>query len=244
MKSLYIIWQDLQTRTWHTVGRLTHQQGLYRFVYTRGALASPSFTYLGRMHDLHKPYVSKTLFPLFSNRLLDRSRPEYPDYVQWLGVDADEADPMQLLARSGGKRATDQLCVYPHPELNESGEIELFFFSHGLRYLGNDALQRINLLKTGKRLQFKRDDDNTHDRFALVVEIEESIKIGYCPRYLNQDLQKIMEVAEVKLAVERVNQGAPLQFRLLCKTIFTPPPAFELFTDDTFQPLVEEKAAA
>jgi hypothetical protein len=39
------------------------------------------------MHDLRKHYVSEILFPLFSNRLLDSSRPEYPDYVQWLGVE-------------------------------------------------------------------------------------------------------------------------------------------------------------
>ncbi|MGH6635179.1 MAG: hypothetical protein ACRED0_03280 [Gammaproteobacteria bacterium] len=109
------------------MGRLTRERGLYRFGYTRGALDSPRFTYLGRMHDLRKGYVSESLFPLFSNRLLDRSRPEYPDYVQWLGVAAEEADPMQLLARSGGKRATDQLCLYPHPEPKRKGRDRAVF---------------------------------------------------------------------------------------------------------------------
>ena len=163
MKALYISWQDPKDRSWHGVGRLTCDQGYYRFVYTRGALASPRFTYLGRMHDLRKHYVSETLFPLFSSRLLDGSRPEYPDYVRWLAVEAAEAGPMQILARSGGKRATDRLCVYAHPEPNERGEIELFFFSHGLRYLDERERQRIDRLKAGDRLQQKRDDENTHD---------------------------------------------------------------------------------
>lgn len=243
MKALYIAWQDPKNRSWHSVGRLTYDQGYYRFVYTRGALASPRFTYLGRMHDLRKHYVSETLFPLFSNRLLDSSRPEYPDYVQWLGVEA-EADSMQLLARSGGTRATDQLCVYAHPEPNERGEIELFFFSHGLRYLDQRERQRIDRLKAGDRLQLKWDDENTHDPNALMVETEKLVKVGYCPRYLNEDLRRVMDVAEVKLTVERANPDAPLQFRLLCKAVFMPPPGFELFASDAYKPLAGAAMAA
>ena len=60
MKALYIAWQDPQTHTGHTVGCLTHEHGLYQFVYTRGVLASPRFTSLGRMRDLLKHYVSET----------------------------------------------------------------------------------------------------------------------------------------------------------------------------------------
>jgi hypothetical protein len=86
------------------------------------------------MHGLRKRYVSESLFPLFSNRLLDSSCPEYPDYVQWLGI---------------------------------------------------------------------------HDRFALVVETEKPVKVGYCPRYLNQDLRRVMDIAEVKLTVERSTQTHP-----------------------------------
>lgn len=74
MKSLYIAWQDPKTRTWHPVGRLTRDHGLYRFVYTRGAQASPQFTCLGRMRDLHKAYWSANLFPFFSNHGKGQSR--------------------------------------------------------------------------------------------------------------------------------------------------------------------------
>jgi hypothetical protein len=138
----------------------------------------------------------------------------------------------------------DQLCVYAHPEPNERGEIELFFFSHGLRYLDEKAWQRIDQLKSGDRLQLNRDDDNIHDRFALMVETEELIKVGYCPRYLNQDLRRVMDIAEVKLTVERANPEAPLQFRLLCKAVFMPPPGFELFASDAYKPLAGAAVAA
>lgn len=53
-----------------------------------------------------------------------------------------------------------------------------------------------------------------------------------------------MAVADLKLMVERVNPEAPLQFRLLCKAVFTPPPGFELFSTDAHKPLAEDAVAA
>jgi hypothetical protein len=245
MKALYIAWQDPETRFWHTVGQLSRQNGFYRFTYTQGALASPRFRHLGRMRDLHKNYYSHELFPLFANRVLNSSRPEYPDYVRWLAMDpAIESDPMQLLGRSGGKRATDELCVYPYPEINEQGEMELFFLSHGLRHLDQVSLQRIDRLQSGDPLALRREDSNNHDHFALVLETEESTKVGYCPRYLNRDLCRIMEKTTVHLTVERLNHDAPIQFRLLCKAVFALPSRFNLFADDEYLLLDKEVVAA
>jgi hypothetical protein len=245
MKALYIAWQDPQTRLWHTVGRLSRENNVYRFAYTQGALASPRFKYLGRMRDLHQSYLSRDLFPLFSNRILDRSRPEYPDYVRWLAIaPAEQYDPMRLLARSGGKRATDELCVYPHSEINARGEIELFFLSHGLRYLDPSALQHIDKLQSGDRLTLRRENDNAYDRFALLLETEEPVTVGYCPRYLSRDLCRVMEKTSVQLTVERVNRDAPIQFRLLCRAVFTPPSGFEMFADDEHLPLEKVAVAA
>ncbi len=245
MKALYIAWQDPETRLWHTVGQLSRENDLYRFAYTQGALASPRFKYLGRMLDLYKNYYSQELFPLFANRILNRSRPEYPDYVRWLAMNpAQESDPMQLLGRSGGERATDDLCVYPYPESNAQGERELFFLSHGLRYLDQASLQRIDRLQSGEHLTLRRESDNRYDRFALVLETKEPIKVGYCPRYLSRDLSKIMEKTEIHLTVERLNLDAPLQFRLLCKAVFKLPAGVVLFSDDEYQLLDKEVVAA
>jgi len=245
MKILYIAWQDSETRLWHTVGQLSRVNDLYQFAYTRGALASPRFKYLGRMRDLHKNYYSHELFPLFANRILNSSRPEYPDYVRWLAMNPSiENDPMQLLARSGGIRATDELCVYPHPEVNDQGQMELFFLSHGLRHLDQSSLQRIERLQSGDNLTLRREADNDYDCFALVLETDDPIKVGYCPRYLNRDLCRIMEKTAVYLTVERLNHDAPIQFRLLCKAVFELPKGFHLFADDEYQRLDREVVAA
>lgn len=243
MKAIYIAWQDPETRRWHTVGRLNHEKGYYQFNYTRGVLESPRFDYLGRMHDKQKNYRSDTLFPLFANRLLDTSRPEYPDYLNWMGVN-EEADKMEMLARSGGRRGTDQLCVYPEVEANDQGEMELYFFSHGLRYL-NDAEQAvIARLNVGDHLQLTPDNNNDYDGYALLVETQHPVKVGYCPRYLNHDLLLIQEQTPIRLTVEKTNPEAPLQFRLLCKAVFAPSEGFELYTTEAHQPLAQEEMAA
>lgn len=243
MKALYIAWQDPQTRRWHTVGRLSALANGYRFAYTRGALASPRFQYLGRMQDTSKTYYAEEIFPLFANRLLDASRPEYPAYLEWMGLDGN-ADALEHLARSGGRRGTDQLCVYPEVEADEQGEMTLYFFSHGLRYLSSTEQQAIRDLQPGEALQLTTEDDNTHDRYALVLETRKPVRVGYCPRYLNQDLRKVQGCAPIHLIVERINPMAPLQFRLLCKATFTPPEGLSLYDEDEHQVIGQLERAA
>jgi hypothetical protein len=244
MKALYIAWQDPETKLWHTVGELRKQNQFYCFSYTQGALASPNFTFLGRMRDLYQHYISDTLFPLFANRVLSNSRPEYPNYVRWLALDPQtQPDAMQLLSRSGGFRATDDLCVYPSPEINENDEIELFFFSHGLRYLAPENLLQLNQLESGTPLSFDTEKDNTKDPFALNIKTNQLTKVGYCPRYLNQDFHKLLNKTEIKLSVERLNTDAPIQFRLLCRAAFKLPNGFQLFNNSEYLPLTKNANA-
>ena len=243
MKALYVAWQDPETRRWHTVGRLSRNADGYRFAYTQGANASPRFAYLGRMRDKGQTYHSDNLFPLFTNRLLDPSRPEYPDYLDWMGVDG-AADEMELLARSGGRRGTDRLCVYPEVEPDERDEMQLYFFSHGLRYLSGVERAAIDRLQPDEALHLTPDDDNAHDRYALRLETAEPMRVGYCPRYLNQSLRQVQRQTPIRLTVGKANSDAPLQFRLLCKAVFMLPKGFELYATDEHRPLAREVLAA
>lgn len=245
MNTLYIAWQDPQTRTWHTVGRLDRDEsGGYRFGYTSGAFASPRFTYLGRMMDKAQTYYSEALFPLFANRLLAKKRPEYPAYLSWMGIEGNKPDPLDLLARSGGRRGTDQLCVYPKIEPDHDGRMRLFFFAHGLRYLSPAEQTIIAGLEPGGSLQLKAEDDNAHDRFALLLESQHTARLGYCPRYLNQGLRRALRQLPLDLVVEKVNCDAPLQFRLLCKAVFSAPDGFDLYATDEHHLIAEPAMAA
>lgn len=139
MKALFIAWQDKTTRRWAPVGRLSREDGVYRFVYTRGAEETPHFRPFGRMLDLHKSYKSEELFPIFANRILAKNRPEYRDYLQWLGLAEAQYDALEELSRTGGLRATDSLELFPCPEPTEGKTFEVYFFCRGLRHLHIDA---------------------------------------------------------------------------------------------------------
>jgi hypothetical protein len=96
MRVLFIAWQDPKTREWIPVGRLTHEDGSYRFEYTKGAKRSERFVPFGWMRNLEMTYLSNTLFPLFANRILPRSRPEFKDYMDWLGLSENEYDELEV----------------------------------------------------------------------------------------------------------------------------------------------------
>src|SRR5947209_6759948 len=122
-QKLFLAWRDPETGSWYPVGRLQNLGDRYEFVYTRGALRAQraaGFCPFPGFPDIGSAYESEELFPLFANRLLARGRAEYADFIEWMSVSESEADPVVLLARSGGQRATDTLEVFPCPERSDS----------------------------------------------------------------------------------------------------------------------------
>jgi hypothetical protein len=116
MKVLFLAWRDPENRSWFPVGRLSFNEKVYQFVYTKGVKKKHHFVPFGRMDDLTATYESTELFPLFANRLLSKKRPEYQDWLRWLNIPAGKDDPLTLLAQTGGVRETDTLAVFPCPE--------------------------------------------------------------------------------------------------------------------------------
>jgi len=145
MNTLYLAWQDPLSRRWFTIGRLTTDEGGYRFVYTQGAREAQQlgqFQPLSSFPNLDGLYWSDELFPLFSNRLLRPSRPDYREFTEWLDCPGCVNDPIALLARSGGQRGTDLLQVFASPQREASGEYRTHFFVHGLSHLPAPCRER------------------------------------------------------------------------------------------------------
>jgi len=244
VKQLYLAWQDPKNRSWYPVGLLTiDENGTYRFVYTKGALSSKNFVPFGRMTDPYSEYKSEDLFPLFRNRLLSNSRPEYKKYLEWLGVSENEDNPLSVLAMTEGIRATDTLEVFKCPMPNDKGEYEVNFFSHGLRYVAKRVIERVNNLRKSEMLFLVPDPQNRYDSMAMALRTDDPVEfVGYCPRYLSPDFQKLLEenkAMDVLVTVERVNRDAPLNLRLLCKLVAPWPTSFKPCSDDKFKPLVK-----
>ena len=241
MKKLYLAWQDRDNRQWYPVGCLTFDNNMYRFAYTKGAGKSPRFIPFGRMTNLKAVYESDELFPLFANRLLSKSRPEYKDYLKWLELEDDNNNPLDMLALTEGLRGTDSLEVFQCPIRTKDGKYEVRFFSHGIRHLPEYAINRVNNLKTGEKLFLMRDIQNPHHSLAIALRTNDPIIIiGYCPRYLSDDFNHIIDSCGgncPEVTVSQVNTEAPSQLRLLCKFKSIWPESFQPCSTELYQEL-------
>ncbi|PCH60224.1 MAG: DNA-binding protein [Gammaproteobacteria bacterium] len=242
VKALFVAWQNPKNRSWAPVGRLTYDDGLFRFVYTRGAKdMGDSFQPFGAMKDLNSSYISEKLFPLFANRVLSKSRPEYEQYLKWLGMSENAYDVMDELSRTGGFRATDSLELFPCPEPTAQNQYVVYFFSRGIRHILPENRERVNKLEKGQSLFLMCDIQNKYDPHALVLRTDDPVTlVGYAPRYYSGEFSSIVnEVSpeNIEVTAERVNKDAPLQYRLLCKMSSPWPTSFQPCVHDQFEVL-------
>jgi len=249
---LFIAWRSAGPTNgrWGPVGRLAHGPAGYQFVYTRGATTLEGFRPFPGMPDLDVVYESDSLFPLFANRLLSESRPEYEAFLAWGGFDpADPPDPLAILGVTQGMRQTDSLELFPCPAPDAAGCYVSKFFLHGVRWMPPAALERIARLRPAELLGVMLDISNLYDRNAVAVRTCDRggrFLIGYVPRYLSQDVRELCTTCEpdfIELKVERVNPHAPLQQRLLCRMSTCWPQGFRPCSGTEYQLLVGEMSS-
>jgi HIRAN domain len=243
MNTLYLAWRQ-PDRRWWPVGRLWYDGSAYVFTYTKGARSAEAggFRPLLSFPAFDDVYVSKQLFPMFGNRLPPRSRPDYPDFIEWLDLGVDEIDAMGMLARSGGRRETDMFEVFPVPEPGPAGRYAPTFFVHGLRYQGQQAEEEVGRLISGDPLVLQADPGNPHDPRALrVLTTLRGTHLGFVPRYLCEDVHGLQDLAGqggVRVNVRRINAPpAPAQFRVLCALDAPWPTGFRPLSSPDFEPL-------
>lgn len=131
-RHLFVSWRDPEVGSIHPIGRLvrrtTEDGESYSFAYLKNAERLERFEPLPGLPDLHQRYDSHVLFPVFANRVMPRSRPDYDLLASRADLTGD-ADPFEVLARSGGRRATDRIEVFAGPERTATGESKLLFLS-------------------------------------------------------------------------------------------------------------------
>lgn len=251
MKTLFLAWRDPQAKAWFPVGRLTLRNGTYQFVYTHGARQASTqcgFQPLPMFRSFDYIYESQQLFPLFLNRAPSINREDLFEFVQWLNLPQSQHDPLAVLARSGGRRATDTFEIFPCPEREPDGSYRLHFFVHGISYLDERSVKRIEHLQSEEQLLVMWDLQNPYDPCALALRTNgatmgDRVIVGYCPRYLTQDWFNLLlecDAGEAKVRVERLNPApAPLEFRLLCRLTGCWPPEFQPCCGEQYLPVVE-----
>lgn len=250
MKSLFLAWQaptdSQRSRAWFPVGRLDADTNAphYRFRYTHGALKAQlevGFTPLLAFPNFRKDYHSDELFPLFQNRVISPKRSDFQEYIQWLDLDRNHADPVSILSVSGGERVTDNLEVFPKVAADENGHFHVRFFLHGLRHLGTVAQARAAKLQMGEKLRILVELNNPATRLAVPLLTDDYQMIGWAPRYLVEDLISCVPHApELSAKVARINaETAPLNQRFLIDYHGRAPEGAQPMSTPDFKPLLD-----
>ena len=254
MNTLYLAWQDYDSRRWFPVGQLVAHNGgstadagagadvEYEFAYINGALEAhkaAGFPPIPGFPKMERRYRSRRLFPLFQNRVMNPSRPDRAEYLRRLGLPED-TDAISELAASGGQRRTDTYQVFPAivPGAGD-GRFSYRCLLHGLRYTGADAVKRTETLHQGEALNLVSDPDNPAATLAVKVATADGHHIGWIPRYLVDDLQEngAWLITDVAASVGQVNPVGPLNHRLLLDFSGRLPPGFRMETLPQYQPI-------
>lgn len=241
MNTLFVAWKQPDSREWIPVAKLERRENRYFFSYTRGVYRAKSFQPFSRMDRLDAVYESSSIFPLFANRLISKSRPEFKDYLRWLGLTSMQDDELSMLALTGGIRGTDSIELFQPPAISETGEYKVEFFVRSLSHFPKQAITHIANFAPGDKLFLMRDCQNDFDPLALAIRSgNPPVLVGFCPKYYAQDLGELLSKSgrDMEIKVKCVNADAPLNMRLLCSVSAIAPGDFSPLAETTdFQPI-------
>lgn len=240
-RKLYVAWQDA-ARKWHTIAQLTRAEGTYEFVFTHGAIPFGNVIHKLFNMELGYQYRFATLIPLFQNRILSGSRPDFVRLSEWVGANATD-DEFERLAKFGPIPGTDSMLVYSEPVL-ENGMFSVDFFVHGIRYMHDDVLVWAENVLTGTRLLPMIDLQNEADPNAVALRAcQGNILIGYVPAFYAKPILQILKSSgsstDAKVNVLRSNRNAPAQIKLFCRFKATLETGFHLEVDEDSIPLTK-----
>jgi HIRAN domain len=210
---LYVA-QQLEDASIHPVARLSVRRSSsdnkYEFRYLQAVCNLSGFSPFLAFPDIHRRYESETLFPFFQNRVLGVNRPEYPKMLESLDL-STQAEPFEVLARSGGLRQTDQIELFPEPTRDpKTGHAICRFFVRGVRYLP-EAAENILRLDPLAELKLIPEPTNANDSEAIRITTNSGIPLGYVPRYLTAYIAEATRTCEpnsTKLRVVKIGDPA------------------------------------
>lgn len=245
MKTLFLAWQTPgASRAWFPVGRLDADvaHSHYSFKYINGALRAQEevgFQPLLAFPEFSKCYEADELFPLFKNRVLDPKRKDFEEYLHLLDMKPGQADPIEILALTGGERQTDSLEVFPKIDRQPDNTFNCTFFLHGLRHVSESGQKRAEKLMADEVLRVAVELNNPATRLAIQLATEDYQIVGWTPRYLVEDILKLVNTYQaIQARVLRVNEiDAPIARRVMVQLTGKLPDAYEPMSSDLFQPI-------
>jgi hypothetical protein len=251
-RRLLVAWQHPGTRAIQPVGFLSYDGHRYRFAYIRNAESVDGFRPLLGFDDLYGAYTAERLFPLFAQRAMDARRPDYGRYVASLGLEGEEPEPWEQIARSQGRRQGDTLQFLPEPEV--VGEtLSYLFLVNGVRHVHEETLypdgrevrvtredveSALASLQRGAALRLVREPLNQKNPRAIIVAGPAAVPVGWVPDLLLEDMHRLLAAAVVRVTVDHINgAGAPSHMRLLARLTARPAAGFRFFTGPKWEEL-------
>lgn len=206
-RRLLVTRRDPHTGAYGAVGELAYdaEAETYSFTYREGVERPlPGLPLEGS--------VSDDLFPLFGHRIVSPRRADHDAALDLLGLDP-MAQPFEVLARSGGRSATDTLELTPMPE---PGDFEVRFLVHGIRHLTEYERDYIKTLVPGQHVILTPEPENIQDELAVLVTAD-GHRLGYVPRPLLAYVRPAMD-CHYDMTIERINPpAAGTHMRLLVR---------------------------
>lgn len=210
-----VAWRSPSEPLIFPVGMLEYDGAVYRFHYLASAGRIPGFRPVLGFSDFDQKYTAETLFPFFEQRVVDAKRPDFHKILTALDL-PDDATPLDVLDRTGGRRIGDRFQVVREPLVDHTGQTACTFLVHGTRFLAaeNDEVEpAISRLSTGDRLQLVPEPRNPANPRALLVVTHDDISIGWVPDLLIDYADVLSQSGPIALHVRRAN-GAEVPFHL------------------------------
>lgn len=247
MRALFLAVKSRQN-SYYPIGLLEKQGAEYLFRYTKGVETvieqnNGCNPLQFQFPDKARIYKSDELFPLFSNRLMSKKRPDYNEHLEELGLENTPAlDAFRILSVSLGKKVTDSYEVFPKLVKESSGKVECDFILHGVRHVKN-ASEHVARLKQGDTLEIHTEKE-PHDATQPSVKVltEQGNIIGYCPRYLVKDIlaavehnAKTEDSPSYEFSVKSINGEAKLPKVVISMTAYLN--GYEPMSSEEYQPI-------
>lgn len=246
VRTLFLSWQDKgATELWFPVARLDAdvEESRYSFRYTGGAVRAceeAGFPLLLEFPDIERVYESPYLFAVFQNRVIAQGRPDRPEYLRNHDLPED-ADPIDILAVTGGKRVTDAYEVFPMPLKRDDGSFAHRFCIRGWRHINRAARDRIESLTEGENLVVAAEVINPATGIpAVQIQTEDYFVIGWVPRYIVEELapHNVDEPSRYRARVVRANPQTLISDQRVFAEMNGFPNGNGATDGDDYQPLV------
>lgn len=234
-----VAWRNRERRVITSVAALDYQAGIYRFQYLHGIGESVAgFRPFIGFPDLNRIYKSDRLWPFFDLRVMDRKRPDYPQYVRWLGLTV-EASRLDILSRSGGERKGDSVLLAESPAVADGGATDAIFLVRGVSYaLRQHGTQTAaESLRPGDRLALVDDPTNEANPRALLLEASDGARVGWVPDLLVEYAHQVRSGGGFVELLQNNGPSAPWHVRLLARISGSIAPGTAMFTDGVWPTL-------